>query len=433
MKVLKIKLKQHTPLIHFQHHEEGATLRATEVKPKLDKFILQKLGNNNLENGRQYANEKKWLIGKDEHTALNYKMEIRPIGNIQIWDINKPVKKNNQFVENKKGLIKLSAYPAFFANMDTDYTDPYSYKRFSFAEKGLELIILTDSVEFYELLTSKPLISEFFFAHNFGTRSSKGFGSFYPDESDPLYQNLYSKYCFSFTTHEQNYEKRFQKLFKQIDLFYKTLRGGINEFNKDKECIFYFKSLIRTYCQEKWNADWGKKKIQNTLLNIPTEEPENSYIDVKNLFGFSTNEEWRGEIYHNTSITYNIAVQENNRQWRNPTEAEKKDLPTRMQSPILFKPVYDEKQKKFHIYLRLFPKRVNLSEFLGYRKIAANPKRNPPILIDLPESFKFSDFFNTIIPGLNLNNYIDEQYHEHEYFRTLTDIYSELKENLTNE
>ena len=36
-------LKQHTPLIHFQHDQAGATLRATEVKPKLDRFITEKI------------------------------------------------------------------------------------------------------------------------------------------------------------------------------------------------------------------------------------------------------------------------------------------------------------------------------------------------------------------------------------------------------
>jgi len=33
---LEFTLKQHTPIIHFQHDQDGATLRATEVKPKLD-------------------------------------------------------------------------------------------------------------------------------------------------------------------------------------------------------------------------------------------------------------------------------------------------------------------------------------------------------------------------------------------------------------
>ena len=34
-----IELKQHTPIIHFQPDQKGATLRATELKPKLDKYI----------------------------------------------------------------------------------------------------------------------------------------------------------------------------------------------------------------------------------------------------------------------------------------------------------------------------------------------------------------------------------------------------------
>ena len=44
MHTLTIKLNQHTPLIHFQHDQIGATLRASEVKPKLDKYIISRLG-----------------------------------------------------------------------------------------------------------------------------------------------------------------------------------------------------------------------------------------------------------------------------------------------------------------------------------------------------------------------------------------------------
>ena len=48
---LEFTLKQHTPLIHFQQDQEGATLRATEVKPKLDRFIIERLGNGNYDEG----------------------------------------------------------------------------------------------------------------------------------------------------------------------------------------------------------------------------------------------------------------------------------------------------------------------------------------------------------------------------------------------
>lgn len=34
-------LKRHTPMIHFQPYDEGVCLRATEVKPKFDRFLLE--------------------------------------------------------------------------------------------------------------------------------------------------------------------------------------------------------------------------------------------------------------------------------------------------------------------------------------------------------------------------------------------------------
>jgi len=47
---LCFKLKQHTPIIHFQADQKGATLRASELKPKLDRFLIDKL--KMLENGK---------------------------------------------------------------------------------------------------------------------------------------------------------------------------------------------------------------------------------------------------------------------------------------------------------------------------------------------------------------------------------------------
>ena len=43
---LTVKLKQHTPILHFQPEmaTEGATLRATELKPKLDRYIIANYG-----------------------------------------------------------------------------------------------------------------------------------------------------------------------------------------------------------------------------------------------------------------------------------------------------------------------------------------------------------------------------------------------------
>ena len=435
MKILKVTLKQHTPLIHFQHSEEGATLRASEVKPKLDKFILKIIGNKNYDEGVKIAQTKGWLIKDDsDKAALNYKMEIIPKGEIQIWDINDPIvdSKTNSFVRNKKNQIKLRPYPAFFANMNTDYENPQEYKRFSYTDKDItmQIIFKSGTEELYHIFTANDAISDFFFSYNFGMRSSKGFGSFYPAPSDDLYFELCSKYHFSYATSQRN-RKTFEMLFKEIDLFYKSLRGGINEIDRNGNKTFYFKSLIRTYCQAIWGMDWGKKKIQNSLLNETTEGQH--YVEVKNLFGFSTNEEWKGDLYDNKKIKINIAVDDPKTGWRNPTEIENKDLPNRMQSPILIKPIYDEENGQYEIYLRFFPQRVNLKQFLGSQKLAVTPQgyRNP-IILDLPANFKFADFFNYIFNDLNidLEEYVEKEFHGHRYFKSLNRIYNELKQNI---
>lgn len=91
---LKFNLKQITPMIHFQN-EYGATIRATELKPKLDRFILAwlafdenfKCEDKNFDNEsamlesvcnclRENDCYKDWLID-NEHCALNYKMRIK--------------------------------------------------------------------------------------------------------------------------------------------------------------------------------------------------------------------------------------------------------------------------------------------------------------------------------------------------------------------
>ena len=92
-----ITLKQHTPIIHFQHDQEGATLRATELKPKLDRFLIKKLGNEWSEN------KSFWKVGgsKGMHDALDYKIRIVQRGNLELME------------EHRGSPIT----PMFFANM----------------------------------------------------------------------------------------------------------------------------------------------------------------------------------------------------------------------------------------------------------------------------------------------------------------------------
>ncbi len=114
---LEFKLIQHTPIIHFQSYQDGATLRATELKPKLDKFLLSK-------------NSK---LPKSDKDSLNYKVKITSKDN-KVTDI-KFVTSNN---------LKINF--------------------FSFNSEILKAI--------------KENFSSFLAINNFGARQKKGYGSF---------------------------------------------------------------------------------------------------------------------------------------------------------------------------------------------------------------------------------------------------------------
>ena len=152
MNTLTIKLKQHTPLIHFQHDQEGATLRASEVKPKLDKYILTQLGGGDYEKGKAEAKAKGLLVGKGDHPALNYKMRIVAE--------KEPYEHEVTIVNAKKMAV---------------FHDEINITVFSHYQKVIEKI--------------NQYVSDFFIVYNFGFRQSKGYGSFTVTEIDGMVRN----------------------------------------------------------------------------------------------------------------------------------------------------------------------------------------------------------------------------------------------------
>ena len=166
MNTLTIKLKQHTPLIHFQHDQEGATLRASEVKPKLDKFILTKLTSEERTQGETEG----WIKKKNDKVWLDYKMHIA------CPDVKSHVEiRDFEYRERT---------PLFFGNMKSD-----TPKGVSFCSEPLDLVIIATE-QIHKIIAKN--INEFFFFNNFGTRQSKGYGSFYlapiqPSNTNSLY------------------------------------------------------------------------------------------------------------------------------------------------------------------------------------------------------------------------------------------------------
>ena len=243
MKTLTVELKQHTPLIHFQHSQQGATLRASEVKPKLDRFILTKLGNGNYQKGIDAAKNNGWLVGKGEHPALDYKMRIRTDESKRI-NLSLREKKT---IQNK---FTTEDFPLLLSNMG-GRDSKEELVNFSMYEYIYWDILTTNgNIDLYNKL--KDYIPYFVANTNFGQRSSKGFGSFTAEsiiENDNIEDKIeidifdedadYIKgntYFLDFSINGKDiYSINGQKiLFKIIESFWSNLRKAIKDDYKIK-------------------------------------------------------------------------------------------------------------------------------------------------------------------------------------------------------
>ena len=100
--IKEFMLISQTPMIHFQFEQNGATLRATEVKPKLDAFLTEKAKQIGVDISQ-------WLI--HDTKALNYKMRIIAegastsdcnIGNYKFYFGNRGESKKDVVFQNAK-------------------------------------------------------------------------------------------------------------------------------------------------------------------------------------------------------------------------------------------------------------------------------------------------------------------------------------------
>jgi hypothetical protein len=232
---LEFTLKQHTPLIHFQHDQAGATLRATEVKPKLDQFIIEKLlkeqnvkfdfyelqadGKQKFINAHEAFKRKAikpeneiqnkwafWLVGKgkNEHVALDYKLHIFQEHNPLSYLITNRLTKEQKSILQQNGIKYISDCP-YFAQ-EKEFADMFAHEWID-GPNGRKKKIAIDLLENWQeqvthwgfLNSSDPgkeqklyvsalnvelrqtiakCIAQFFAQENFGLRQSKGFGCF---------------------------------------------------------------------------------------------------------------------------------------------------------------------------------------------------------------------------------------------------------------
>lgn len=257
---LEFTLKQHTPLIHFQHNQDGATLRATEVKPKLDRYIIEKLtkksGEEAIAEFKANAEWKKWLVGKGEHPALDYKLSLtNSSGNnyflplpMSFTSKNHPDRDQNliKWISQETGLnISLLEPTLFFANADkikfsgeqiNEYESKVNMLNFAVhASERIKASIVSMNQDIITFL--KNNINDFFLLNNFGTRQNKGFGSFTVfaiDNRTVQIPNLSLLFLFR----SNNNFPSHNRIFKFIKEEYQSLKSGVNHPTYSKSKLF---------------------------------------------------------------------------------------------------------------------------------------------------------------------------------------------------
>lgn len=257
---IEFTLKQHTPLIHFQHDQAGATLRATEVKPKLDRYIIGKLTGQNGEAAftafKQNQAWKKWLVGNGEHPALDYKINFYYSGKTNYFlplpmSFKSRSHPNRDFnlknwVQNKTGLIIDLLEPTlYFANADKiKFTgelirqDESKVNNLTFAVQAIDDVgasIISFNPDILTCITEN--ISDFFLLNNFGTRQNKGFGSFTVNRINNL-PVKHTAYNLLFMFRSARNHTTSSQVFKFVKDEYQLLKSGVNHPAYSKSKLF---------------------------------------------------------------------------------------------------------------------------------------------------------------------------------------------------
>jgi hypothetical protein len=296
MHKLEIKLKQHTPLIHFQPDQVGATLRASEVKPKLDKYIINKAFHDNFDECKEFLvgydpdpkkqeNSIKKLKSKWDkgYRALNYKICIKreDCSSKKEFLIASYIKDETVKEFEKSGINILNCTPYFAQekqNGELSKAHEFERKRIwdNYEKKGLleSRDIIINIVWFNTFTSWINEIQPFFISTNFGTRQSKGFGSF------EVIEMLFDNNAIAKKSVEEMLKQNFKFVFKKV-LFEPTLAQIFSTINDDYKLIKsgrtrpYLKSKLMLFGGD---VGWDKKFIKEQIDDVYENEKKEGYL-----------------------------------------------------------------------------------------------------------------------------------------------------------
>lgn len=300
-------------MIHFQYDQAGATLRATEVKPKLDKYLLKCAEKESVD--QQTLNA--WFIqgdsenkkddkGTSSRKSFNYKMKIAKAG------------------RPNDAEISLDDCKFYFGNQGNG-----EKKDLVFSNCKLEIVcFIPPLLEFID-----RHIGDFFALHNFGTRQTKGFGGFLvryhdheggvraqsPEEIEKAFQE--SKQPYFYVDVPNGDKKLIKNRMNHALTIYSIMKNGLNmtRYNEDKgKYAFparYVKGFVmRPYLDqldEKGELGSDKAFIKSKILHSKDRDEMDAldcdhkhYTFIRALLGLAEQYEFR-DRYRNNGTTTN--------------------------------------------------------------------------------------------------------------------------------
>jgi hypothetical protein len=244
--------------------------------------------------------------------------------------------------------------PLYFGNMGIE-AEGKKKKHLVWAQGGVTGNIISSEPELIALL--EQYLPLFFQAENFGTRQNKGFGSFqltHINHSTTAFSKP-SAYYFEITSSTD-----LSVLWNNIDLFYRTLRSGINLKGPGQSDRLYFKSLLFQYAKTQQHQ-WDKRKIRLDLfgnshrfqeIEHNRTDPEGSVkydkgtpMLYRDMLGLSTEQSWLSYRARVTKSAINGPID-------------------RFKSPITFKPFLQPKKWVVYIIPHAIPEAMKNIAFV---------------------------------------------------------------------
>lgn len=333
---LSLKLNAQSPMVHFQAREPGATIRASEVKPKLDRYLIRKLAQQKGLDSAEPAKSpeyKDWFRpSTDENvppTALRYQMQIfcEDAPEIVVLNLDNDLKNKNKVEEELARYAKsVSKYPIYYANSGVK---DLQQQRLGIVSNPT--VVIRCFCKPLQMWIAENL-EDFFLVHNFGTMQSKGFGGFAPegmafgddnvDRTAALLKEWYgARNCVWLLATRDRRGNDFSGLIQTVERFYHLMKSGYNFKPKDRtikpkeyERSFLFNYMHQQPFQIGNEKEWMKKKgispaIGCKLKLSPQEEAQPNYY-VRALLGTASNVSYLVSVNSSQRMSITISSKE---------------------------------------------------------------------------------------------------------------------------